>query len=215
MNIARLLNEIGQLKAQIQEREEQLTKTRIVMQRTQEELHLADQHCLQMKLEWEHMHDKHCLAEVKNDEARAYLESERRRQGQVHAMHVKLLSLRILEESLQQVVSSARWRAFLLIKAKADVVHSKAKSAKQIKKLFNASDKSTQKRHLQRWFTVACSPVQQCALSKSVPVFFNKRQMLLHFYFKWRSLFLKKTHGEITLHVKCSELFAKAYRNYL
>lgn len=168
-----------------------------------------------MKFERDQMHDRHCLAEVKNDEGRAHLDCDRRRQGQVHAKRVKLISLRILEESLQQVVSSAMWRSFLLIREKADVVRSKDKSVRLVKKLLGGSDKSAEKRRLQRWFKVACAPVQQCALSRSVPVFFNKQQMLMHFYFKWRSLFLKKTHGEITLQVKCSALFARAYRSYL
>ena len=88
-----------------------------------------------MKADREMIFNRNCQMELKNDHQMLALQDDKRRYMRTHAMHVKLLSLRILEESLQKIIARSRQQTLHEIEDRHIVLKTKGKGVRRMRQV--------------------------------------------------------------------------------
>jgi len=82
----------------------------------------------------------------------------------MHKMHVKLLSMRIFEETMQKVLSRNRELAFEQLQRTTEISAHKTGAVLAFRKVLLNTQYKYARRLLHKWFQLVCDPVKRGAV---------------------------------------------------
>lgn len=116
----------------------------------------------------------------------------------MHKLHVKLLSMRIFEETMQKVLCRNRTLIFDHLKQTTEIIGLKSDAALAFRKVLLNIQYKYARRLLHKWFQLVCDPVKKGAVFNKLPVYYDKQELMVYFYYKWRALYQAKSTRHMT-----------------
>ena len=91
----------------------------------------------------------------------------------MHKMHVKLLSMRIFEETMQKVLCRNRALTFDHLKQTTEISSLKSEAVLAFRKVLLNTQYGYARRLLHKWFQLVCDPVKRGAVFNKLPVYYD------------------------------------------